>query len=155
MTPFFSVLFELFGQAPPDVLIVVRIGVGRGRNFDQLGPAQPQHVLLFLALRLRNDDQRAIAARIGDERQADAGVAGGRLDDQAAGAQFAALFRLQDHLPAGAILHRAAGVHEFGLAEDRASGRLGGALQLDERRMADGFDDAVADLHARFRALEG
>ena len=144
-------LLELFGQTPPDVLVVVRIGIGSRGDFHQLGPAQPQHVLFFLALRLRNDDQRAIAARIGNQRQADAGVAGGRFHHQAARAQFAALLRLEDHLPAGAVLHRAARVHEFGLAQNGASGRLGGALELDKRRMADGFDDAVADLHARFQ----
>ena len=121
-------LLELLGEPPPDVLVVVRIGVRGGRHFDQLGPAQPQHVLLFLALRLRNDDQCAISARIGDQRQADAGIAGGRLHHESAGAQLAALLRLQDHLPAGAILHRTARVHEFGLAENGASGRLGGAL---------------------------
>ena len=148
-------LLELLGEPSPDMLIVVRVGVGRRRHLDQLGAAQPQHVLLFLALRLGDDDQRAVAARIGDERKADAGIAGGCLDDQAAGAQLAALFRLQDHLPAGAVLHRAARVHELGLAEDGAAGRLRGALQLDERRMADGFDNAVADLHARSRGIKG
>ncbi len=117
----------------------------------QFGPAEAQHVFLFLALRLRNDNQCAVTARIGDQGQADAGIAGGRLDDESAGAQFAALFRLHDHLPAGAIFHRAARVHEFGLAEDDASGRLGGVLQLYERRVADGLDNAFADLHARFR----
>ena len=46
------------------------------------------------------------------------------LHHQAAGPQFAALLRLQDHLPAGAVLHRAARIHEFGLAENGAAGRL-------------------------------
>ena len=77
---------EFFGEAAADVLVVVRIAVGQGRHFDQLGAAEPQHVLLFLALRLRNDDQRAIAARIGDQREPDAGIAGGRFHHQAAAA---------------------------------------------------------------------
>jgi len=51
-------------------------------------------------------------------------------------------------LPAGAILHRAARIHELGLAENDAAGRLGSALELDQRGMADGFNNAVADLHA-------
>ena len=46
-------------------------------------------------------DQRAIAARVGDQRKADAGVAGGALDHQPARLEFAALLGLQDHLPAG------------------------------------------------------
>ena len=144
-------LLELLGQPPPDMLIVVRVGVGRRRHLDKLGAAQPNHVLLFLALRFGDDDQRAVSPRIGHERKADAGIAGGCLDDQAAGAQLAALFRLKDHLPAGAVLHRAARVHELGFAEDRAARRLRCALQLDERRVADCFNNAVADLHARSR----
>ena len=147
--------FELLGEPPPDMLIVVRVGVGRRRHLDKLGAAQAKHVLLFLALRLGNDDQCAISPRIGDERKADAGIARGCLDNEAARAQLAALFRLQDHLPAGAVLHRAAGVHELSLAEDRASRRLRCALQLDERRVADCFNNAVADLHARSRGLKG
>ena len=67
--------------------IVVRILVRHRRDLFQLGAAQAQHVLLLLALRVGNDDQRAIAARIADEREADAGVAGSALDDEAAGLQ--------------------------------------------------------------------
>ena len=141
------VLAQLVGQAPADVLIVVGIAVGERRHFHQLGAAQAQHVLLFLALGLGNDDQGAIAAGIGDERKPDAGVAGGALDHQPAGLDLAALFRLQDHLARGAVLHRLAGIHEFGLAQDGAAGGLGGALERDQRRVADGFDDSVADLH--------
>ena len=39
------------------------------------------------------------------------------------------------------------GIHELGLAQDGAAGRLGGALEPDQRRIADGSDDSVADLH--------
>ena len=49
---------------------------------------------------------------------------------QAAGAQLAAFLRFQDHLPARAILYRAARIHELGLAENGAAGRLGRALSL-------------------------
>ena len=44
--------------------------------------------------------KRAVAARIGDEREPDAGVAGGSFDHQPAGLDLAALFGLQDHLAA-------------------------------------------------------
>ena len=144
-------LLQLFGEAAADVLVIVRIAERQRRHLDQFGAEQAQHVFFFFALRLRNDDDGAIAARIGDQRQADAGVAGGRLDHQAAGSQLAALLGFQDHLPAGAILHRAARVHELGLAEDGAAGRLRRAVELDQRRMADCVNNAVADLHAGSR----
>jgi hypothetical protein len=72
---------------------------------DQLGATQTQRVLLFLALRLRDHDQRAIAAGVGNERKPDPGIAGGAFYYEAADPKFAALLRLQDHLPTGAVLH--------------------------------------------------
>ncbi len=138
---------QLVRQAPADVLIIVGIAVGERRYFHQLGPAQAQHVLLFLALGLGDDDQGAIAAGIGDECEPDSGVAGGALDHQPARLDLAPLFRLQDHLPRGAVLHGLAGIHEFGLAQDGTAGGLGGVLERDQRRVADGSDDSFADLH--------
>ena len=140
-------LAKLVGEAPRDVLVVVRIAVGQRRHLDQFGAAEPQHVFLFLALGVRNDDQRAIAACGRHDRKPDAGVARSALDHQPAGLEIAALLRLDDHLPAGPVLHRATGVHEFGLAENGAAGQRRRALELDQRRVADGVDDVVADLH--------
>ena len=68
------------------------------------------------------------------------------FDHEPAGLELAALLRLEDHLPAGAVFHRLARVHEFGLAENGAAGRLRGALELDQRRVADGFDDVCTYL---------
>ena len=113
------------------MLIVVRIGVGQRRHLDQFGAAKPQHVFLFLALRFRNHDQRPISARARDDRKADAGIAGRRLDHETARLELAALLGLKDHPFSGAVLHRLAGIYEFGLAENGAAGQLGGPLQLD------------------------
>ena len=51
--------------------------------------------------------------------------------------QHAAFLGVGDDEQAGAILHRSAGVHELGLAQYGAAGRLGGAAQPDQRRVAD------------------
>ena len=67
---------------------------------------------------------RAIPARAGDDGKTDAGIAGRAFDHEAAGLEIAALFSFQDHLFAGAILDRLAGIHELGLAENGASGRI-------------------------------
>src|SRR3974390_2574373 len=141
-------LFQFFGEAAADVLVVVRIGKRQRGHFDELRAVETQRVLLLLALRARDNDDRAIAARIRDHRQPDAGIAGCGFDDETAGFEFAARFRFQDHLAPGTVLHRAAGIHELGFAQDRAAGRLRGALELDQRRVANRFDDAVADGHA-------
>ncbi len=104
---------ETLGQPSRHMLIVVRILVGQGRNLDQLGPAQPKHVLLFLALGIGNHDQRAVAARIGDERQPDAGIARRSLHDQPARLDVAARLRLQHHPKRRPVLHRLARIEEF------------------------------------------
>ena len=61
--------------------VVVRIGVGNGGHLDQLGPGHPQHVLLFLGLGVRDDDDRAIAQSARHHRDADARIACRALDD--------------------------------------------------------------------------
>ena len=48
----------------------------------------------------------------------------------------------------GAVLHRAAGIEEFSLAEDLAAGLLGELREPDERRVADGAGEPFARLHA-------
>ena len=106
------------------MLIVVRIGEGHRRHFDEFGAAQPQHVLLFLALRFRNHDQGPVAARARDNRKTDAGVARGRFHHEPARPKVAALLGFQDHPFAGAILHRLAGIYELSLAENGAAGRF-------------------------------
>ena len=95
-----AVLFSLaqfIRKPPPDMLVVVRVGVGDGRHLDQLRAAQPQHVLLLLALRVRNDNDRPVAARIGDDREPDAGIAGGRLDHEPARLEVAPLLGFENH----------------------------------------------------------
>src|SRR6516162_4818652 len=144
-------LAQMFGKALADMLILVRIAVGDRRYFDQLGAAETQRILLLLALRLRDHDHSAISAGAGDECQPDACVAGGAFDHDATGSQFAALFGLQDHMPCRAVLDRAARVQKLRLAEDCAAGLLGEAPQLDQWRVSNGADKAVANLHTILR----
>jgi hypothetical protein len=101
------------------------------------------------ALRFRDQDQRAVTARVADHRQADAGIAGGRFHHEPTRLEIAALLGFEDHPFAGTILHRLSGIHELGLAENGAAGRIGSLLQLDERRVADRFDDVMIDVHLR------
>ena len=58
---------------------------GQRRHLDELGATQPQRVLLFLALRFRDQDQRPVTSRAGDHRKADPGIAGGRFHHEAIG----------------------------------------------------------------------
>jgi len=62
-----------------------------------------------------------------------------------------ALLAIQSNRPmlAGAILDRLTGIHELGFAENGAAGQFRGAIELDERRMADGFDHILIYFHGR------
>ena len=129
------------GQSSRQLHVIVGVLVGDRRHLDQRRALQAQHVLLLLALRFGNDDDRLEAQSIGNEREADPSVAGRALDDSAARLQHAARDHVLDNGEPGAIFHRPARIHEFGLAQDAASCRLRSVMQLDERRVADGVDD--------------
>ena len=144
-----------FSESPRIPDVVVRVGVGRRGHFDQLGPDHPQHVFLFLRLGVGDDDHAAESERRGDHADADAGVAGRAFDDDPSGLQHPARHRVAHDREGGAVLDRAAGVHELGLAEDRAARRRRRGPQLDERRISDGFDDGRAERHAHLVAAGG
>ena len=146
IAPFVSVLRQLRRQPAGEFHVIVGIGVGDGRHFDQFRAAQPQRVLFLLALGLRNDDDGAKAQGVADQREPDAGVAGGALDDDAAGPERALFHRVLDDEQGGAILDRLAGIHEFGLAENGAAGGRRNALEFDQRRIADRLDNSVAQI---------
>jgi hypothetical protein len=114
--------------------------VWQGRHQPQVGAAQAQHVLFLLALRLGHHDHRTVATGIGDQSDADAGVAGRALDDDAAGPEPSLLLGVLDDGECGPILHRAAGIEELRLAVDVATGRLRCRAQANERRIADAVD---------------
>src|SRR5690606_28781072 len=57
---------ELLGGPGGDVHVVVRVAVRHRRNLAQLGAAESKRVLFLLRLRIRHQDERAIAARIAD-----------------------------------------------------------------------------------------
>src|SRR5437868_4236095 len=82
---------------PGDVLIVIRNAVRQRRYFDALGATKPERVLLLLALGFRNDDQRPVTARVGDDCKSDPCVAGGAFQDQTTWLQVAAPLGFEDH----------------------------------------------------------
>ena len=89
---------------------------------------------------------------LGDHRQADAGVAGGRLDDRAAGLELAGGLRGLDHPGRDAVLHRAAGVEVLHLGQhERAVGaavrEVEGPVEPDQRGVADQVEERVHVLH--------
>jgi hypothetical protein len=139
---------ERFGQTARVSDVVVRIAVWHRWHQDQLRPHQAQHVLLFLALRLRHHDHGLVAETIAHQGEPDPGVASGSFDDRPARVQQASGFGVAHDEQRRAVLDRLAGIEEFGLAENGAAGLFRSAAQPDERRIADQIDERPR-LHAR------
>ena len=76
------------------------------------------HLALLDGEVLGDAEDDAIALLHAGQREADAGVARGRLDDRAAGLQQTVALRALDHADADAVLHREAGIEELDLHED-------------------------------------
>ena len=140
-------LRQHFSQAAGIFDVIVGVGIGDRRHLDELRADQPQHVLLFLRLRVGDHDHAAEAERRRDHADADAGVAGGPLDDYAASPQLAARHSVLDDGERRAVLDRSAGIHELGLTENGAAGRLGSRPEPDQGCVADRFDDGGAVGH--------
>ena len=129
-------------QSAGDAHVVAGIGVGRRIHLDQLCLEEAQGVLLLLRLGAGNDDRRPIAEGGRHSGQADAGVAGGSLDDQSPRTQPPRSLGAANDLQGRAVLHRAARIHELRLRPDLAAGPLTRALQPDQGGAAYGVDDA-------------
>ena len=91
---------------------------------------------------VRHHEQGAIALAGPDQRQPDAGIAGGRLDDGAAGFQSAVSLCRLDHGAGRAILDGAAGIGAFELEEEPAGTGVE-TRNLDERGPADQVQGAM------------
>src|SRR5690606_12932480 len=102
---------DLPGEPVGDAVVGARVlRRDGGRAHHDLGPVRAQHVLLVLADLVRADEHAPVALELGDQREPHPGVAGGRLDDGAAGLQQPGLLGLLDHAQRDAVLHAAAGV---------------------------------------------
>ena len=72
--------FGFFGETAAGVNEMVGVGIFRRGYGDQLRAQSAQRVHLLLRLVVRHDDDRAIAERIGDKRDADPGIARGAFN---------------------------------------------------------------------------
>ncbi len=140
-------VLQRFGEAAGLFLVVHRVGIGHGGNESHLGAQRAQQIDLFLGLGVRHVDDAAVTTGVADVREPDPGIAGRALDDNAAGAQRAALLVLADHPERGAILDRSARVQELGLAQDLAAGFGRQPLEPDERRVAHGPRESGSNIH--------
>ena len=132
----------------------------RRRREHDLGAQQRQHLAPLDRHAFRHGQDQAIAARRADERQRDPGVAGRGLDQRRARADPPLLFGREHHREADPVLDRRERVEELTLAQKIGMhAGIGGELaEPDQRRFADGIEDAVVDApatHGRRRSGDG
>jgi len=82
-------------------------------------------------------DDRSVAARVRKQGERDAGIARRTFDDRSARLEASGGFGVVDDSLRRAIFNGAAGIEEFGLADDRATQRRRKFRQNDVRRGAD------------------
>jgi hypothetical protein len=139
---------DLSDQSVGDAVVAVRvIRRHRRRADDDLCAVCPEHVLLVLADLVRADEDAFVAALLSDQRQTDAGVARGGLDNGSARAQLTAGLGGVDHLDGDPVLHAAAGTEIFDLRHDSARPLRDNRVQLDQRSVADQLADVLGNPH--------
>ena len=125
------------------------LGGDRVRADDDLGAVGAQHVDLVGRDLVRAHEDALVALLLGHDRQPDAGVAGRRLDDGAAGLERAGALGGLDHAQRDAVLDRPAGVEVLDLGQHGGPQPPGDAVQLHQRRPADQVDHGLGVLHRR------
>ena len=103
----------------------------------------PDELPPLLADGVRHDDDRVIALDRADEREPDALVAAGGLDDHGVRVQQPGVFRLLDHVQRGARLDGAAHVQTLELHEDLRAARLRHPVKAHERGMPHRLQNVV------------
>ncbi len=115
---------------------------------------RPQDGDLLGAHLVRHDEHAPVALAGSDDRQADAGVAAGRLHHGTARAQLAAGLRRFHHGQRDPVLHGATGIEVLHLGHHcrRQAGRH--RAQSDQRGVAHQVDQRVVQLHDRVLSNE-
>jgi hypothetical protein len=134
---------DRFGKPTRFVVVVALIAEGNRLDDVQLGAVRAQQLVFLRRLIVRHDDDRAIAARVADQRQPDAGVPGRPFDDDARRAEKPARFEVLDDPARRAVLHRTARVEVLRFAQNGAAERAGKFGERDQRRVSDRADEAV------------
>jgi len=124
-----------------------RLGRHRGGAHDDLGAERAQEIALLLTLLVGHRADDAVPLDRRGHREADSGVAAGRLDDGAARLEQPASLRIFDHAQADPVFDRAAGIQVLELPDDRWLEPSPDARESDQRRVADDGEDVRGEIH--------
>jgi hypothetical protein len=123
------------------VLVVVGMALADvGAGGDHLGTHRLRMQHLLARHLVRHHQHRAVAFAAAHQCEAEPGIAGGGLDDGAAGLKPPVGLRRLDHRPRRPVLERAGGVGAFELEEQPADAAVD-ARHLHQRSIADQIED--------------
>ncbi len=129
---------DLLGQPVRDRVVALRgVVLDRGGRDHDFGAVGPQHRDLLLAHLVGHHEDAAIAARRRRDREPDARVTGGWLDDRAAGAKLSLALGRVDHREADPILVRTTGVEVFELREEPGLDVAADPVEANDRGRTD------------------
>ena len=114
---------------------------------DQVGPVGLEQQLALAAHGFGHHEGALVAAGGAHHRQADAGVAGGGLEDDGVGRDLAGGFGGVEHGYGDAVLDAVGRVEELQLEGDGGAVGRSQTVKLDERSVADEFGDVAGDAH--------
>jgi len=120
----------------------------RGWADDDLGAVGPEHVDLVGADLVRTDEDAPVPTLLRHQRQTDACVATGGLDDGPTSLENPGLLGCVDHPDGDAVLDTAAGVEVLDLGQNRGPDALCHPAQPDQWRVADQAHDRFVVAHS-------
>ena len=124
-----------------------------GRKHE-IGTEHGQQSAALEAHRFRHGQNQFVSLGRRDEGEGNARVAAGRFDNNHALFQKALGFGVLNHCHADAILDAAERVKEFAFDRHGCTRAFADAVELDQRRAADGFDDVIVKLAHRLRPMK-
>jgi len=110
---------------------------------DHFRSQRLEQINFFLGLLIRDGENHLVAANGSHQRQPHPGIAGGALDDRAAGLQQTLFLGVIDHGDADAVFHRAAGIDVVRFDVNLRLQTHIDAIQPDQRRAPHSFQDVV------------
>lgn len=136
------------GKALGDLIVGARVvGARIGGGDDDFGAVCAQHGTLGFGDFVWQREDRTVAALLCDEREPDAGVAGGRFDYHTAGLELSGAFGGVDDALRDAVLGGSTGIEILHFDGDGRLDAVSDVMKLYEWRVADEFGKTVVNGH--------
>ena len=132
----------LLRKATRNMIVIFRILVRLFRHCLHFCAERTKQMHFLWRLIIRNHDHSAISPRPSDYDKSDPGVTSSSLHDRCAWFKPTRFLSVSDDSVRGAILHRAARIHEFRFSQNLTTREFGEPPQSNQRRVSNVAIDA-------------